>query len=70
MEEIPDEDNKDNQCVMPEGVPALLMTEEGLKTLQQGEKQALKTKNIQNTQPNAKIWEKPKQKYIEPHMME
>ena len=53
MEEVPDDDNKENGCTLPGGVHALLMNDEEFKTLQQGEK--LETKQPKHT----KIYEKP-----------
>ena len=38
MEEIPDEDNKKNECTLLRGVSTLLMDDEEFKTLQQREK--------------------------------
>ena len=53
VEEILDDDNKENRCTLPRGVHALLMNDEEFKTLQQRKK--LETKQPKLT----KIHEKP-----------
>ena len=45
MEEIPDEDYTINGQALPEGVPALLMTNEELEALQKGEELDVENKN-------------------------
>ena len=70
MEEVPDDDRKNNGRTIPEGVPALLMTDEEFNTLQQGEKRAPKPKNVQHLRQHLKNQEKVKLKYVEPDVRE
>lgn len=62
MEEVPDEGHNINRLTLPEGVPALLMTNKEFDTLQEGERLAIKA---QDSQSHTRRQEKPREPEVQ-----